>query len=128
MDNGKRRSVREIQPTDIDSITDYWLNSDADYLRAMGADINKLPNRDDWRQMLSTQIAQAYPEKQSYAIIWELDDQPIGHSNVNKIVFGEEAYMHLHLWRPEHRNGGNGLAFLSMAIPYFFKNLQLKRL
>lgn len=121
-------AVRELQAEDIEPLTDYWLNSDPDYMLGMGVDLAKMPSREQWQQMLTTQITQDYPEKQSYGIIWELDGRPIGHSNVNKIVFGEEAYMHLHIWYPEYRKGGHGQAFLKMAIPLFFENLQLKRL
>ena len=118
MDLEKKRTVRELQPGDIDAITSYWLDSDVDYMRGMGVDIAKMPNTEQWQQMLSAQLAQEYHEKQAYAIIWEMNGQPIGHSNVNKIDFGEEAFMHLHIWQPEHRNGGNGLAFLEIASSY----------
>ncbi len=124
----KHRTVRELQSSDIDLIADYWLNADADYMRGMGVDLAKLPTREQWHSMLSAQISQDYAEKQAYAMMWLLDGQPIGHCNVNKIVFGEEAYMHLHIWQPAHRGGGNGAAFLGLTIPFFFKNLQLKRL
>ena len=85
-------SIRELQATDIPLLTNYWLNADEDYMRSMGVDLNKMPSREQWEQMLTTQLAQDYSEKQAFAIIWELDGQPIGHSNVNKIVFGEEAF------------------------------------
>ncbi|MBI1226772.1 MAG: GNAT family N-acetyltransferase [Bacteroidetes bacterium] len=122
------RTVRELQLSDIEPLTNYWLNADPDYMRGMGVDLTKMPSRENWEKMLSSQISQDYPEKQSYGIIWVLEGKPIGHSNVNKIVFGEEAYMHLHIWYPEYRKGGHGPLFLKMAIPFFFKNLQLKRL
>lgn len=122
------RIVQELDEKDIEPLTNYWLNSAPDYMRGMGVDLAKMPSREQWQQMLGTQISQDYPEKQSYGLIWLLDGQPIGHSNVNKIVFGEEAYMHLHIWYPEYRKGGHGPAFLEMAIPLFFENLRLKRL
>jgi RimJ/RimL family protein N-acetyltransferase len=57
-----------------------------------------------------------------------LNDQPIGHCNVNKIIFGEEAYMHLHLWQNNTRQKGMGATLVKKSIPFFFKNLKLKRL
>lgn len=128
MENTMNHTIRELQPTDIPHLIHYWLDADADYMRSMGVDLTKMPSREQWEQMLTAQLAQDYPEKQAYAIIWELDGQPVGHSNVNKITFGEEAFMHLHIWEPEHRKNGNGLAFMEMTIPMFFKNLKLKRL
>lgn len=120
-------SVREIEDSDIPLITDYWLSADAEFLRGMGADITKLPSREQWREMLSTQLRQPYQEKQSYATIWLADGEPVGHCNVNKIVFGKEAYMHLHLWRVGARQKGMGTTLLKLSLPYFFANLQLEK-
>jgi len=121
-------NVREIQQSDITLIIDYWLNSDSKYLANMGADISKVPDRLLWTQMLEEQLQQDYPIKKSYCLIWEVDGKPIGHSNVNKIVFGQEAYMHLHIWYDEYRNKGLGVQFIKMGLPWFFKNLQLLKI
>jgi RimJ/RimL family protein N-acetyltransferase len=94
----------------------------------MGVDLAKIPNEEDLRKMLSAQLTQPYEEKQSYCIIWQLDDKPIGHSNINKIIFGEEAHMHLHLWKPDLRKKGMGTELVKLTIPYFFKNMKLKKL
>lgn len=121
-------AVREIQFSDIELITNYWLNAPKTYLENMGVDVAKMPSREQWFTMLSAQLSQDYPEKQSYCIIWELDEEPVGHCNVNKIQFGVETYMHLHLWYPEKRQKGIGSEFVKMSLPYFFKNLQLKNI
>jgi len=119
-------SVREIQNADITAIVDYWLNADTAFLQGMGVDLSKIPDRTQWESMLTAQLSQSYTEKQSYCMIWEMDGVPIGHSNVNKIMYGEAAYMHLHLWDREVRQKGMGAAFVKMSLPYFFNNLHLK--
>lgn len=121
-------SVREITLADVPRIADYWLNADAGFLRGMGADPAKIPGREQWLQMLTEQVDQPYAERKSYCLIWLLDGEPVGHSNVNKIVYGEEAYMHLHLWVPDARKRGLGVLFVKLSIPLFFKNLRLKTL
>ena len=121
-------SVREIQGWDITYITNYWLSLGPENLEAMGADPMKLPGRDDWTQMLQTQISLPLEEKQSYCLIWELDDEAIGHSNINKIIFGEEASMHLHLWRKDIRHQGIGTEMVKLCIPHFFESYRLKKL
>ena len=83
-----RLSVREIQLSDIEPLADYWFKSDPQFLVNMGVDLSKMPTRADWKQMLIEQIDQSYEEKQSYCIIWMLNGEPVGHSNVNRIVFG----------------------------------------
>ncbi|NQY07065.1 MAG: GNAT family N-acetyltransferase, partial [Flavobacteriaceae bacterium] len=69
-----------------------------------------------------------YEKKESYALIWLVDNIPVGHSNVNKIVYGQEAYMHLHLWNQTTRKKGMGTELVKRSIPFYFKNLKLKEL
>ncbi len=121
-------SVREIQEQDVALIVNYWMEASPDYLRGMGADPAKIPGREQFTAMLKEQLRQSYEEKKAYCMIWEADGRPIGHCNVNKIVFGESAYMHLHLWQSNIRQQGLGATFVKMALPYFFNNLKLKRL
>lgn len=121
-------SVREIQEQDIDPITQYWLGSDVEFMKGMGVDVSKLPNKEEWRKMLLEQISQPYEKKNSYCIIWEIDGKAIGHSNINKIIFGEEAFMHLHTWYSDMRKKGAGTQLVKMTLPYFFENYQLKKL
>jgi len=120
--------VREIQKEDIDFIIRYWFKSDSIHLIGMGVDLTKIPKEEDFRKMLSAQLTQPYNEKQSYCIIWQAEGKPIGHSNINKIIFGKEAYMHLHLWDSDVRKKGMGTQLVKMTLPYFFKNMELKKL
>ena len=121
-------SVREIQKTDIELITQYWLTADPAFLTGMGVDLSKMPSRDEWIKMLSEQLTQPYPEKKSYCTIWLVDNKPIGHCNVNKIKFGEAAYMHLHMWNAGFRKKGMGTELVKMSLPYFFENMELKKI
>jgi len=128
MSNNLYISVREMKIIDIDLIADYWLKSDSAFLRSMGADFNKLPTRTELRKMLAEQINLPIKDKKSYALIWELDKKQIGHSNVNKIIYGENATMHLHLWWSDNRKKGIGTELVKKSLPYFFKKLKLKKL
>ena len=119
-------SVREMQHKDIEPLSDYWFKSDPAFLISMGVDLPKMPTRKEWEQMLNEQVSQSYEEKKSYCIIWLLDGEAIGHSNVNRIIFGHEAYMHLHIWEPGNRTKGMGLQFVKMTLPFFFEKMQLK--
>ncbi len=121
-------SVREIQKQDIPLITQYWLDSSPDFMQSMGVDMKKMLSKEQWHQMLSEQLNQPYTEKKSYCIIWQVDGKAIGHSNVNQIVFGKQAYMHLHLWNNSVRKKGMGTSLVKMTLHYFFKNLELKKI
>ena len=121
-------SVREIQHSDIEPLSDYWFKSSPEFLIDMGVDLSKMPTREEWKEMLNEQLNQSYEEKKSYCIIWLLNDKPVGHSNVNRIIFGEEAYMHLHIWESGNRTKGLGLQFVKMTLPFFFQNMKLKKI
>ncbi len=94
----------------------------------MGIDLTKMPLKEEWVPMLTEQLQIPYDQKKSYSTIWELNGKPVGHCNVNKITFGEEAYMHLHIWYAAERRAGFGVSFIKMSLPWFFKNLQLKKI
>ncbi|WP_204281986.1 GNAT family N-acetyltransferase [Pontibacter burrus] len=121
-------SLRELETKDIPLLADYWLNAEPDFLIGMGVDLAKLPNREEWAAMLTQQLSLPVNERKSYALIWEEDNTPVGHSNVNKIVFGDSAYMHLHLWQPALRQRGVGTELVKKSLPFYFEKLQLKTL
>ena len=121
-------SVRELEAADLPNIIDYWTSASAEHLGGMGVDVSKMPSVGQWNEMLADQLAQPYELKESYCLIWELEGQPIGHCNVTNIVFGEQAYMHLHVWNPADRGMGYGSNLVQLSIPYFFRNLKLQRL
>ena len=49
----------------------------------------------------------------------------MGHSNINKIVYGDHAYMHLHLWDHGDRQMGNGTYFIKACIRNYFETFDL---
>lgn len=121
-------TVHEMQYDDVRLIVDYWMGSDETHLRGMGADIKKMPSRVQFTEMLSSQIKTTIKNKKSYALIWELNGQPIGHTNVNDIEFGNLAKMHLHIWKPKKRRKGMGTQLIKASLPFYFENLKLKKL
>ncbi|WP_298517256.1 GNAT family protein [uncultured Kordia sp.] len=123
-----KATVREFIASDIEKIVAYFMDAEKDYLKGMGADKSKLPNREKWTQNLQSELAKPYKEKSNYYIIWLIDNTPVGHSNVNHISFGASANMHLHLWKSDTRKSGLGLEFLKMTIPLYFEKFELKKL
>ncbi len=121
-------SVREMQANDIDLIANYWLQAEPSFLQNMGVDIAKLPSREAFTNMLLQQLNTPVEQKNSYCFIWEISGVASGHCNTNPMIYGEEAFMHLHLWNKEKRQQGIGVKLLSLTLPYFFENLKLKRL
>ena len=121
-------SVREMLREDIELLASYWIHSPLEHLARMGVDISKIPEKENFIQMLEEQFQKPIEQKRSYCIIWLKDGQPVGHSNTNPSFFGKEAYMHLHLWQAENRQKGMGEKLLQMTLPLFFNNLNLQKL
>ncbi len=121
-------SVREMKEGDIAMVVDYFVNADIEYLRAMGADKNKLMNKEEWIGMLRKELHLPISKKKFYYMIWEVDGKPSGHSNINEIEYGTIATLHLHLWNNEKRRKGMGLDLLRLTISHYFENFELKKL
>ena len=121
-------AVREMVSTDIAAIVKYWHECDMDFLLRMGVDLQKLPSKEQLTMMLLEHLNTRIEKRKSYCMIWEIDGESIGHCNTNPTIFGEEAYMHLHIWNAEVRKKGLGTTFVKMTLPYFFRNLKLKKL
>ena len=119
-------NVREIEEKDIVLLADYWFLAEDDFLIQMGVDLKKMPGRVGFEQMLKQQVVATYSNKAAYALIWEVDNIPVGHSNINNITFGNEAYMHLHLWKPGLRGKGIGNRLIKMSFPFYFNNFNLE--
>jgi len=126
MKNKGALNVRPMELKDIQPLADYWLLSPASHLVSMGVDLDKLPEREILESALSSQLKHPIEEKKSYALIWEQDGLPIGHTNVNQIEFGKQAYMHLHLWAAQSRQKGLGLTLVNQSLSLFFDNLNLQ--
>lgn len=85
-------------------------------MKAISVDISKLPTSGQMAAMLKGQLALPIEQRRSNCVIWELNGHAIGHSNTNPTTFGEEAFMHLHLWHLDNRLQDMGLAFARLTI------------
>jgi RimJ/RimL family protein N-acetyltransferase len=123
-----RFMVKEHAYKDTLSIVDYFLNCSGEDYDRMGVDPGRIPQRDEWIDSIEQNRVLSTDKKSVYYVIWMNDDQPIGHCNINKIKFGEEAYMHLHIWMEEFRKKGIASELLKHSIKDFFEHFRLKRL
>jgi len=121
-------SIRHLQEQDFEKIIDYFLLADESDLLRMGVDRAKLPSKEKWVDILRENFELPLEQKKLFYIIWMIDGEAAGHSNINKIIFGEEAYMHLHMWKSSCRQSGIGVSFLKKTIPIYFETFHLKRL
>jgi RimJ/RimL family protein N-acetyltransferase len=120
--------VKEHEYEDTVSIVTYFLECSEDDYDRMGVDPGRLPPPDEWIDSIEQNRALPFEKKNVFYLIWTDKGLPIGHCNINKIKFGEEAYMHLHIWKNEFRKKTIATKHLKESIPVFFKHFNLKRL
>jgi len=123
-----QRQVRDVAAEDVRLIVGYFHNADTQFLRGMGVDPAKMPDPDCWMQTITDDLNKPPNEKQFHYLIWEIDGQPAGHSNINKIVYGDNARMHLHLWQSDKRQSGNGSWFVRESLRHYFELFVLQKL
>jgi RimJ/RimL family protein N-acetyltransferase len=121
-------SVSLAGPEHYTRIVDYFVKGDAAFLDGMGVDPKLLPARDAWLKTLYENHQKPIDERNIFYVIWHVDGNPIGHSNINKIVYGQEAYMHLHMWQSDIRNQGLGFQLVKESIPFYFLHFKIKNL
>jgi len=123
----KQLSVRIMTKSDVHHIVNYWQNASKEHLLKMGALIEKMPSEETMVSFLMEQEKLPMNKKESFCVIWLLDNRPVGHCNVNSISFGEQATMHLHVWESLERNKGYGVQLVKKSLEYFFKDLNLQK-
>ena len=122
------RRLRELKTGDIPRVVGYFRDAAPEFLEGMGVDPGKLPARDEWQRIIREDLVRPLRERQFYYLLWEIDGAAVGHSNINKIIFGREAYMHLHLWQTGTRRCGHGTHFIRQSIDRYFERFHLKHL
>ena len=114
--------------TDYEGVIDYFLGADEAYLRGMGVEPKKLPARAIWLERLLPDLTRPDEQKQTFYLGWDCEGRRVGHSNVNPLVFGDQAYVHLHLWGADARRAGLGTEFFRRSVEVFFRRFALRRL
>ena len=109
-------------------MVDYFLSADDAYLWRLGADRSKFPSRDEWLRQALADRESPDEHKDRLYVAWIYNGRAVGHSSVNQIKIGEQAYIHLHLWDPTLRKSGLGTEFFRKSVDFYFERLHLKRL
>lgn len=128
------RQVEEIEVRpflsreDYELMVDYFHKGDDLFLRGMGVDRAKLPKRAAWLDALLIDHERPDNSRDRFYLLWIFNGCRVGHSSVNKIVPGNEAYIHLHMWNPQLRAGGLGTEFVRRSASFYFERFNLKKL
>jgi len=109
-------------------VVDYFLSADDALLSGMGVERSNLPTRETWVDRIASDLERNDREKQTFYVSWIYDAEAIGHSNINAIRFGDEADMHLHIWKPDLRRRGLGFDFVRKSVDIYFDRFKLWKL
>lgn len=121
-------SVRPLLPSEIELVIDYFHNASAEFLELLGVDPTRLPPRDVWKRRTDEDFALPVRERGRFWVLWRDDDTPVGFSSCDKIVVGEQANMHLHVFDPDRRRAGIGTQAVRQSAAIYFFELSLKRI
>ena len=93
----------------------------------MGVDRLKLPERNKWPDALLADHEK--PDgKGSVLPALDISKNSCGHSSINKIVLGDEAFIHLHPWNSQLRRAGLGTEFVRRSASFYFERFNLQKL
>ena len=121
-------SVRLMRLSEVGLIVDYFHEASPEHLETMGVDPSRLPPRDIWLERLNANLAHPSAERETLQTLWLGNGAPLGFSTADKIVSGERANMHLHIFAADDRNRGCGAACVRLTADLYFDMLELKRL
>lgn len=121
-------TVREMTAAETDIIIEYFQTSTPEHLETLGVDPSRLPPVEPWRDRFRRECGLPADQRAMVFVIWLADDRPIGFSTADKIRFGEQANMHLHVIDPERRHQGIGVECVRRSVDIYFRQLNLKRL
>jgi RimJ/RimL family protein N-acetyltransferase len=121
-------AVREMQLTEVGIRISYFHDAPDEYLRMLGVDRSLLPSRHEWLAFYEEDFARPTPDRVNYSLVWQRDGEIVGFSSTDRIDFGNEAFMHLHVLEAGLRGSGLGTQFVRLSAQAYFEALELKQL
>lgn len=121
-------TIQELQKDHIPHILGYWKNASQEELLAMGISLNHVSVLDNLGGRLEKQLQLPYEKKGAFVFVAFVGEQAVGHCYVNNLLFGKEAFMHLHIWKSNTHKKGLGSQMVKECIPHFFEKLKLQTL
>jgi RimJ/RimL family protein N-acetyltransferase len=123
-----RLDVRAMTLDETEVIVEYFHTSTPEHLDTLGVDPTRLPDRDRWHERYRAEHAKPLPERATFEVAWLADGEIVGFSTVDKLQYGVQANMHLHIVVPDRRRSGLGAPLVRRTAALYFDTLQLQRL
>lgn len=120
--------VAPTKPNEFADVINYFLNSSPEELKKRGTDANKLPTYAVWHKYMIAEYEKPIEQKEFFCLSWYYHNQLIGHSCIDNIEFGVQAFTHLHIWKPIFRHKKLGYSFFELSLQYYFEYFRLMRI
>ena len=121
-------TVRIMKLSEVDIVIDYFHNSTPEHLEILGIDPTRLPDPGKWKEYYKFDYSHSIENRKTLLVIWEIKNKPIGFSTLDKIQFGKEAYMHLHIINPQQRAKGIGGTCVKESVKIYCDLFDLENL
>ncbi len=121
-------SVWESAAEELSIRIDYFHANTDQQLEMMGVDRDLLPERDTWLLDAQADLSLPLERRDTVSLVWLLGDSVVGFSTANRIVVGEQAFMHFHLIDRSNRGRGLGARFVRLSAAHYVTALRLQRL
>ncbi len=123
-----RLMVREFTQADADMVINFFRSLSPEEAALFGLANTTLAYMEEWYQNLSKTLYLPLHKANYYFLIWEVNDKPFGFSFVDRIVYGEEGYMHCYILDPKQRSAGRGKAMVEHSAKVFFDQFKFDEL
>jgi RimJ/RimL family protein N-acetyltransferase len=120
--------VREMTADEADIVIDYFHSATPEHLEMLGVDPTRIPLKSVWAGAFRQLFEMPLERRPGFLVTWLCDGRVVGFSSCDKIVFGEQAFMHLHVTVPDLRQRGMGAQCVARSVDMYFDRLKLKRL
>ena len=108
--------VREMALDEVGLVIDYFHGSTPEHLETLGVDPTRLPSRRDWQARYEAEYGKPIEWRSTLLVIWEQDGAAVGFSTADKITYGEQTHMHLHIVDEGRRRPGSQVRALPPRI------------
>ncbi len=120
--------VRPMRLDEVHFRGDYFTESSDEHLSVLGVDRSLLLPRNLWMRRYEQDFERPLSHREEYPLAWDLRGDLIGFSTAERIEFGVEAFMHLHIVDPQFRRLGYGSVLVRKSAELYFVDLGLQRL
>lgn len=118
---------RELKAEDIPLIAGYWASLTSSDIKRMYIDETKLSSKEELSARLVKLLDIPPAERPADPLIWEVNGKAVGMTNLNNIVRGEEASIHLHVFDAQNRGKGYGRRLFMLSVQKYLERHQLKK-